>query len=102
MIDVTLLMLVCEITNYTSPLREGDRAEHLRFLNEKAASGKVLMTGRFADSKGALIVWCVSSLDEATNLAQQDPYIRRGLVKYELREWTPSFDYTVEPPLKPG
>jgi uncharacterized protein YciI len=95
-------MFVCEITSYTSLPKEEDRAEHLRFLGEKGASGKVVMAGRFADSKGALIVWRVDSLNEAKNLAQQDPYIKKGLVKYELREWTLSFDYTVNPPLKPN
>lgn len=86
-------MLVCEITTYRRLPGDDKRAEHLSYLKEKGEAGKLAVSGRFADMKGALIVWRVKSLSEAEQLANGDPYVVSGLVDYELREWNVSLKY---------
>ena len=93
-------MIVCEITTYKNGPPEGDvRKKHLNFLRESGQKGKLLMAGRFADLKGALILWRVDSIDEARGIAEKDPYAVEGLATYDLREWPAIFDYTRNPPL---
>lgn len=91
-------MIICEITSYKR-VPEGDvRSSHMRFLKEYGEKGKILMAGRFADSKGAMIIWDVESFDEVRAIAKTDPYVTVGLVDYELREWPVLFNYTTSPP----
>lgn len=80
-------MYVCEITSYRTLPSEAEREKHLSYLRSKAKEGKLVMSGRFADSKGALIIWRVDSLEEAERLAKGDPYYQAGLIDYQLREW---------------
>ena len=57
------------------------------------------MAGRFADARGAQILRNVSSMDEARQLAEEDPFVKGSfLPTYELREWPMIFNYTVSPP----
>ena len=52
-------MIICEITRYKR-VPEGEiRSTHMQFLKEYGEKGKILMAGRFADSKGAMIIWDV-------------------------------------------
>ncbi len=59
------------------------------------------MAGRFADSKGAMILWNTDTLEEARRIAGEDPYVQQNMISYELREWPLIFNYMVEPPLRP-
>lgn len=83
-------MYVCEITTYRRLPDDAIREKHLAYLRSKAKQGKLVMSGRFADLKGALIVWRVGSLEEAERLAREDPYYTEGLIDYQLREWNVS------------
>lgn len=95
-------MLVCETTTYATVPVGDSRSRHMDFLREYGDKGKIVMAGRFADAKGAMVIWNVSSLDEAKKLAEKDPYLKEGLLKnYELREWPVLFNYTVKPPILP-
>ncbi len=95
-------MIVCEITRYKSAPSAELRAEHLKFLRERGAKGEVLMAGRFADARGGMILWKVGSMAEAEKIAVEDPYVRGRALTYELREWSATFDYTVDPPSVPA
>ncbi|MHB1907547.1 MAG: YciI family protein [Nitrososphaerales archaeon] len=88
-------MIVCEITIYATMPSEESRSRHLNFLREWGAKGKLLMAGRFADSKGGMILWKGDSLEEIKEICKIDPYVKEGLLKnYELREWPVLLDYT--------
>ena len=63
------------------------RAEHLQFLDDNRAAGRLLANGRFADGAGGLVVYRGSSYEEVENLVKQDPYIKLGARGYEIHEW---------------
>jgi uncharacterized protein YciI len=86
-------MLVCELTTYRSLPSAEKREEHISYLRSVGAKGKLALSGRFADAKGALIVWRISSLSEAEELAKGDPYYHAGLIDYQLREWNLSLKF---------
>ncbi|PSN94109.1 hypothetical protein B9Q06_10185 [Candidatus Marsarchaeota G2 archaeon ECH_B_2] len=86
-------MLVCELTTYRSLPSAEKREEHISYLRCVGARGKLALSGRFADAKGALIIWRVNSLTEAEELARGDPYYQAGLIDYQLREWNLSIKF---------
>ena len=95
-------MIVSEITTYTKGAPSGEiRAKHLKWERSCGDKGKIIMAGRFADARGAQILWNVASLEEAKQLAEEDPFVAENLISYDLREWPVIFNYTVSPPLVP-
>jgi len=95
-------MIVCEITTYTKGAPTGEiRTKHLKWERSCGDRGKIIMAGRFADAKGALILWNVNSVEEVKQLVKGDPFVQEDLLTYELREWPLSFNYTISPPLTP-
>ena len=93
-------MIVSEITTYTKGAPSGEtRTKHLRWEKSCGDKGKIVMAGRFADARGAQILWNVNSMDEARKLAEEDPFVKESLLTYELREWPVIFNYTVNPPV---
>ena len=94
------IMIVSEITIYTRGAPSGEiRAKHLRWEKSCGDREKIIMAERFADGKGAQILWNVGSLEEAKQLAEEDPFVEDNLLTYELREWPVIFDCTVKPPI---
>jgi len=75
------------------------RAEHVRFLRDLRAGGRLLMAGTFAGHAGAgdapsdgneLYVVGAPSLAEAAAAATRDPLVRAG-ARYTIRAWTRTF-----------
>lgn len=63
------------------------RPDHLTFLEKMRAEKKVLMNGRFTDGTGGLVIYQATTLEEAKNYVEQDPYIIHGARHYEIHEW---------------
>ena len=69
--------------------RAAFRAEHLRLAQEAHARGEIALAGALAEPVDkALIIFRGSSGQSAGQLAENDPYVRNGLVKrWEVRPW---------------
>lgn len=63
------------------------RTEHLDFLDQKRREGKIFANGRFADGGGGLVIYRAGSLEEAEQIAKQDPYIIEGARGFNIHEW---------------
>jgi uncharacterized protein YciI len=77
------------VDNYLE--RRGEyRAEHLALAQEAAARGELVLAGALADpSDRALLVWRTDDRSVVEQFAQQDPYVKNGLVKaWVVRPWT--------------
>ncbi len=66
---------------------EDYRPQHIEFLQQNEGEGKIFARGRFADSKGGLVVYMAMSLEEAMKIAESDPYIVHGAAAIEVFEW---------------
>ena len=66
------------------------REEHLQLANEANRRGELVLAGALADpADGALIIFRGDEPTAASKFAQNDPYVRNGLVKHwEVRPWT--------------
>jgi len=49
-------------------------------------SGEILISGPLADGTAGLVVYDVQSLKEATDLVENQPTVRAGLLQVELHE----------------
>ena len=63
------------------------RSLHLDFLARARQQGQIYASGRFADGAGGLVIYLAETLDEATKIAQSDPYVANGARRLELHEW---------------
>jgi len=72
-------------------LKEG-LDEHLRWMIAQEQAGRVFLSGPFQllpnDDLMGLTVLRVADETEADRIAETDPFVRRGYVRYELRRWT--------------
>ena len=76
--------------------------EHLAYQKEMEAGGKLFLAGPLSDATGeqmqgsGLIIYRAKSMDEADDLAKNDPMHAKGVRTYRLRKWlvnegSPSF-----------
>jgi len=65
------------------------REEHLRLANAANRRGELVLVFALADpADGALLIFRADASEAASSLAQNDPYVRNGLVKHwEVRPW---------------
>jgi hypothetical protein len=71
--------------------RRGDfRADHLKRAWEAHDRGELVLAGALTDPvDGAVLLFKGDSPDAAARFAEQDPYVRNGLVtRWRVREWT--------------
>lgn len=66
------------------------RAAHLEHAGKAVERGELLLGGAFAKPiDGALLLFSGSSPAVAERFAEDDPYVRNGLVRHwRVREWT--------------
>ncbi len=63
------------------------RPQHLAFLDEMTHRGNIFARGPFTDGAGGLVIYIAESLDEATKIARNDPYVHQGARSLEVHEW---------------
>jgi uncharacterized protein len=71
------------------------RPEHRSYLRALADAGELIVAGPFGGSgaPGGLLVLDVASPDRATEIADDDPFYRRGVIAdRSVRSWTLSMN----------
>ena len=71
------------------------RSDHLNFLAKMRNQKRILLYGRLVDGAGGLIIYQGNNLEEVTDWAKQDPYIKQGARDLEVHEWDMQTDYTI-------
>lgn len=66
------------------------RDEHLRLAGAAHRRGEIVLAGALADpADSALIIFRGENSAAATSFAENDPYVRNGLVKrWKIRPWS--------------
>jgi uncharacterized protein len=82
--------LFYEVIDNFVELRAPYRQEHLRLAEAANRRGQLVLAGAFAEpADSALIIFRGDDPSAATAFAENDPYVRNGLVKnWEVRPWT--------------
>lgn len=63
------------------------RPRHIAFLEDTESKGHIFARGRFLDDAGGLVIYQADSLEEASRIAGQDPYLLEGVRELEIHEW---------------
>ncbi|MDQ0416414.1 uncharacterized protein YciI [Croceifilum oryzae] len=63
------------------------RVAHVDYLTNLEQQGKIFAKGPFTDGAGGLVIYLADSLEEAQELAGNDPYVLQGVRRLELHEW---------------
>ena len=66
------------------------RNEHIEFLDKFYRQNKFLISGRKYDGMGGVIVVLSNSPNEVEEIANQDPFILKQVVKYEIIGFNPT------------
>jgi uncharacterized protein YciI len=84
-------MFILELT-YTAGLDEIDAAmkAHMQWLNAQYAAGHFLVSGRKIPRDGGVIVATGPSREAIEAIAQQDPFVARGLATVRVVEFRAS------------
>ncbi|HLN83956.1 MAG TPA: YciI family protein [Candidatus Binatia bacterium] len=79
------------VLSHSLPEKEQDKQnnyeDHRRWLDDQHRAGRLLFSGPTTDGKYGVYVMLARSLDEAKQIAGQDPHHLRGIRKMEVLEW---------------
>jgi uncharacterized protein len=67
------------------PLSKELVESHVEHLKELKRQGKLVLCGPFTDYPGGMVIFLAESLEEATTIAQSDPFISSGCKSYTIR-----------------
>ena len=83
-------MLLYDVVEDYINRRAPYRAEHLKLVNAAQERGELVMAGAFSDPvDGAALVFKTADPSVPKRFAQEDPYVKNGLVKnWRVRGWT--------------
>ncbi|AZR73454.1 hypothetical protein BBF96_08700 [Anoxybacter fermentans] len=63
-----------------------DFDDHINYIKD-IASERYCIGGGFCNKDGGMIIFEAKNLEEAKQIADNDPLMKRNLYKYELFEW---------------
>jgi uncharacterized protein YciI len=64
-------------------------SEHAAWVEQQYEKGRVLVSGRRKPPVGGIIVLRGDSREEIVELFSEEPFNRRGLVEYQILQFTP-------------
>lgn len=73
------------LMNNQKPLNKEIVNSHVDYLKELKSQGKLMLCGPFTDYPGGMVIISAEDLDEATSIANSDPFIASGCKSYEMR-----------------
>lgn len=65
--------------------------EHVGYYREVFEAGKLKLGGPFLDNSGGMVVLTVASVQEAQQIADDDPAVKAGLLTVTVRPWMVPF-----------
>lgn len=69
------------------PLSAMPFAAHSEYVEKLAEEKKLLVGGPFSDLTGAILIIQAASESEAKEIAHNDPLVKQGVVRAEIRGW---------------
>ena len=60
---------------------------HNQYMLDLKLAGKVVLSGPWRDQPGYMAIVSVEGDDAATDIARNDPAVRAGVLKFEVKAW---------------
>jgi uncharacterized protein YciI len=61
--------------------------QHNSYMAQRLEEGTLVLGGHFQDSSGAMMILKVGSIEQATEIARNDPAVKSGLLNVEVKSW---------------
>ena len=61
--------------------------EHVKYMSMFMESKKLVMGGPFLDDSGGMMIYKCDSMEEAQEIANEDPCIKNGLLEVKVKQW---------------
>jgi len=61
--------------------------DHIAFLRCLDGEGKLVLCGPFTNQSGGKVIIRASNMEDATDIAKGDPFVRSGIRRFEVRSW---------------
>jgi uncharacterized protein len=73
----------------TKELADSLQSKHLAYISEMDKAGAICMAGPFGDDtdKRGILMFDVSSIEDAENWVKNDPMVLAGRLTYEIHPW---------------
>lgn len=68
-----------------NPLNKDIVLDHVNYLKKLDNERKLVLCGPFSDYPGGMVIVECSNIDEAKNIADNDPFILSGCKTYQIR-----------------
>ena len=78
-------MMYIYLMENIKPLSKELVESHVEHLKELKKQGKLVLCGPFADYPGGMVIFSAENLEEATKIAESDPFISSGAKSYTIR-----------------
>jgi len=60
---------------------------HVRHMKKLDEEGKLVLCGPFTDYRGGMVILKVDTLEEAIEIAENDPFVKEGYETCDIRTW---------------
>ena len=78
---------IIEYTTDTAKIA-ATRPAHREYLKTLLDSGRLAISGPFADDRGGILVYEADSAEQVENMLRDDPFTKAGVFeKWQIREW---------------
>jgi uncharacterized protein YciI len=78
---------IIEYTTDTAKIA-ATRPAHREYLKTLLESGRLAISGPFADDRGGILVYEANSVQEVEEMLRDDPFTKAGVFeKVQIREW---------------
>jgi uncharacterized protein YciI len=81
--EYVVLSRLADARQKSAPYRE----KHFAYLVRLKNDGRLKMAGRFSDGTGGMYILVANSLEEADQIAKDDPYHANGLRRFTISGW---------------
>ncbi len=78
-------MMYLYLMENIKPLSKELVESHVEHLKKLKKQGKLVLCGPFTDYPGGMVIVLADNLEEATTIAQSDPFISSGCKSYTIR-----------------
>ena len=86
-----MYVVVVKLTNMIKAIAAAPK--YGGFIQELKDEGKFVAAGKWSDNSGGMLILRAESIEEACEIAEEDPLIKSGAVQHDVKEWDATFDF---------
>ncbi|NQT18478.1 MAG: hypothetical protein HQ592_02145 [Planctomycetes bacterium] len=86
-----MYVVVAKLTNMIKAISAASK--YGGFIQKLKDDGKFVAAGKWSDNSGGMLILRADSLEEAREIAGEDPLIKSGAVLHDVKEWDATFDF---------